>query len=66
MQATLGELVSNLATHFTNDPLALVMALTGAALVGGASAFFGYLTLGAAADFLTPDVSNEPPSQARR
>ncbi|NLV08625.1 MULTISPECIES: hypothetical protein [Halomicrobium] len=64
MQATVGELVSNLLTHFTNDPLALLMALAGAAFVGGASLFFGYLTLGAVADFITPDVSNEPPSRA--
>jgi type IV secretory pathway VirB2 component (pilin) len=66
MQAELSpaELLDNLVTHFTGDPLALVMALLGALFVGGASAVFGYLSLGAALDLIMPDVSNQSPPRA--
>ena len=59
-------LVDNIVSHFTCDPFALLLALVGALFVGGASAAFGYLALGAAADLLTPDLSTESPPQADR
>jgi len=59
-------LVDNVVSHFTGDPFALVLALLGALFVGGASAAFGYLTLGAVADLLTPNLSTESPPRADR
>jgi len=66
MQAeiSLADLLDNLVTHFTGDPLALVMALFGALFVVAASAVFGYLSLGAALDLIMPDVSNQSPPRA--
>jgi len=45
------------ATAAFNDPISFLLVLTGALLVGGASAVFGVLSLGAVADALTPDLS---------
>lgn len=66
MQTGFADLLGNVVSHFTNDPLALLMALVGALLVGVSSAVFGYLTLGAAVDLIMPDVSNQTPSQVER
>lgn len=55
---TLADLFADVATA---DPLSLVLFVTGAALVGVASAAMGYLALGAAADALTPDFSQRSP-----
>lgn len=57
-------LLDNVTNHFLGDPLALVLALLGALFVTAASAAFGYLTLGAAADLLRPDLSNQSPPRA--
>lgn len=64
MQLEVADLLQNLVEHFTTDPLALLMALVGAVFVTGASAALGYLTLGAVAGLLTPDLSNQSPPQA--
>ncbi|WP_277543266.1 hypothetical protein [Haloarcula laminariae] len=48
------------------DPLSAVLILIGAVLVGGASAVFGYLTLGAAASlFIRPGSGRSPPREAQ-
>lgn len=67
MQAELSpaELLDSLVSHFASDPLALVMALFGALFVAGASAVFGYLSLGAALDLIMPDVSNQSGPRSR-
>ena len=48
------------------DPISAVLILIGAVLVGGASAVFGYLTLGAAASlFIRPGSGPSPPREAQ-
>ena len=48
------------------DPLSALLILIGAALVGGASAVFGYLTLGAAASLvIRPGSGRSPPREAQ-
>ncbi len=53
--------ITTLVETFTyvalRDPISFILVVTGALLVGGASAVFGVLTLGAVADALTPDLS---------
>jgi hypothetical protein len=39
------------------DPISFILVAMGALLVGGASAAFGVLSLGAVAELLTPDLS---------
>lgn len=50
MQASIGELVSNVAA----GPITMVLAAMGALLIGVSMAVFGYLSLGAAVDLVTP------------
>jgi len=48
------------------DPISAVLILIGAVLVGGASAVFGYLTLGAAASLvIRPGSGPSPPKEAK-
>jgi len=48
------------------DPISAVLILIGAALVGGASAVFGYLSLGAAASLvIRPGSGRSPPQEAK-
>jgi len=48
------------------DPISAVLILIGAVLVGGASAVFGYLTLGAAASLvIRPGSGRSPPREAQ-
>ena len=48
------------------DPISAVLILVGALLVGGASAVFGYLTLGAAASLvIRPGSGPRPPREAK-
>ncbi len=48
------------------DPISAVLILIGAVLVGGASAAFGYLSLGAAASlFIRPGSGRSPPREAK-
>jgi len=48
------------------DPLSAVLMLIGAVLVGGASAVFGYLSLGAAASLvMRPGSGRSPPQEAK-
>ena len=48
------------------DPLSAVLILIGAALVGGASAVFGYLSLGAVVSlFFRPGSGRSPPPEAK-
>ena len=48
------------------DPLSAVLILIGAALVGAASAVFGYLSLGAAASLvIRPGSGRSPPQEAK-
>jgi hypothetical protein len=60
-QAGLGTLLANIL----GDPLSIVLVLMGAVLVGVSVLVFGYLTLGAVVDVVTPDLSGEQPPQAR-
>lgn len=44
------------------DPVSAVLVVIGASLVAAASGVFGYLTLGALVDLLTPDrIGRAPP-----
>ena len=48
------------------DPISAVLILVGAALVGAASAVFGYLSLGAAASLVVrPGSARSPPPEAK-
>ena len=48
------------------DPVSAVLILIGAALVGVASAVFGYLSLGAAASLvIRPGSGRSPPREAK-
>jgi hypothetical protein len=48
------------------DPISAVLMLIGAALVGAASAVFGYLSLGAAASLvMRPGSGRSPPQEAK-
>lgn len=48
------------------DPVSALLILIGAALVGGASAVFGYLTLGAAVSLvMRPGSGRSPPREAQ-
>jgi len=48
------------------DPISAVLILIGAALVGAASAVFGYLTLGAAVSLVVrPGSGPKPPREAQ-
>jgi len=48
------------------DPISALLILIGAALVGGASAVFGYLTLGAVASLvIRPGSGRSPPREAQ-
>lgn len=48
------------------DPISALLILIGAALVGGASAVFGYLTLGAAVSLvMRPGSGRSPPREAQ-
>jgi len=46
------------------DPLSFVLVLSGAAFVGASSAVFGYLTLRGLVEWVTPDRTAGPPTQA--
>jgi len=49
-----------------SDPVSAVLILIGAALVGVASAVFGYLSLGAVASlFIGPGSGRSPPPEAK-
>lgn len=61
MQGLVGELIGDaieapgvFAEVAMNDPISAVLLLAGFGFVGFASAVMGYLTLGAAVDFVTP------------
>lgn len=56
------EKFADVATH---DPLSAVLMLFGALFVFGAVGAFGYLSLGALADLLTPASATEPRREAR-
>jgi len=48
------------------DPISAILMLIGAALVGAASAVFGYLSLGAAASLvMRPGSGRSPPQEAK-
>jgi hypothetical protein len=48
------------------DPISAVLILVGAAMVGAASAVFGYLSLGAAASLvMRPGSGRSPPQEAK-
>lgn len=48
------------------DPISAVLILIGAALVGSASAVFGYLSLGAAVSLIVrPGSGRSPPQEAK-
>jgi len=48
------------------DPISAVLILIGAVLVGGASAVFGYLSLGAAVSLvIRPGSGRSPPPEAK-
>lgn len=48
------------------DPISALLILIGAALVGGASAVFGYLSLGAVLSlFMRPGSGRSPPREAQ-
>lgn len=50
MQAAIGDLVTNVAS----GPITIALVAMGALLIGFSMAVFGYLSLGAAVDFITP------------
>jgi hypothetical protein len=61
MQGIVGELVGSIVELpgafgevAANDPIAAVLLLVGLAFLGLASAVMGYLTLGAAVEFVSP------------
>lgn len=73
MQSLLGDLIDSVvsmpgefATVATNDPLAAVLLALGTVLIAFSMGVFGYLTLGALVDLLTPDVGGHGPPQAGR
>lgn len=47
----------------TRDPVSGILLASGAVFVGLSSAVFGYLTLGAALDLLTPEAGTRGPPQ---
>lgn len=73
MQSLLGRLLSDLlrmpgefADVAATDPLSALLLLVGALLVAVSMGAFGYLTLGALVDLVTPDVSARGPPRAGR
>jgi hypothetical protein len=58
-------LPNNFIDIITSDPLSALLILFGAVFVGGASAVFGALTLGALVDAVTPSSATEPRREAR-
>lgn len=46
--------VVDLVTNVVQDPITAVLVAMGALFIGGASAVLGYLSLGAAIEFVTP------------
>lgn len=56
--------IEQFTTVATHDPVSAVLLASGALFVGLASAVFGYLTLGALVDLITPEASvRGPPRQ---
>jgi len=73
MQSLLAELIESIVrmpgefqSVATNDPISAVLMALGSLLVFVSLGVFGYLTLGAAVDLITPDVSGRSPPQAGR
>ncbi len=73
MQSLLTELIDSVvampeefATVAGNDPLAAAMMAVGTVVMIVSFGAFGYLTLGALVDLVTPDVSGRSPPTADR
>lgn len=73
MQSLLGDLIDSIvafpgefADVAAHDPLSAVLLLLGAVLIVFSMGVFGYLTLGALVDLVTPDLSGRAPPEAGR
>lgn len=73
MQSLLGELINSIvsipgefATVAGNDPIGAILMAVGGVLMLVTMGVFGYLSLGAAVDLITPDLSGRAPPQADR
>ena len=73
MQSLLTDLIDSIvsmpgefATVANHDPLAAVLVAVGAVFMLVSFGVFGYLTLGALVDLVTPDLSGRAPPRADR
>ena len=60
------ELPQRIADVALGDPLSAVLILVGSAMFALSVGAFGYVTLGALVDLLTPSIGREPPKEAQR
>jgi hypothetical protein len=59
------QLPQEIAGVATRDPLSAVLVLVGSLMLALSVGAFGYLTLGAVVDLVTPSIGREPPREAR-